>query len=331
MYSLSAFVFKKDLIMKKKKQQKLSIDGLVDVVAIGLAVATLFGFLGRLYWFLDLFSHFRVQYMQICLVLIGIALWQRRNKRAIALVLLACLNYAFVLPFYFGKPTPATEKPARAMLMNINAGNGNTVQVLDAIRTADPDLLLLEEVTPKWASELAVLNTNYPHRIAESQDGCFGIMLLSKVPLEHGRVVEVGTAGVPSIIAEAHFAQGTVCVIGTHPLPPAGAEYSKHRNMQLIELPYLVMEQKNPVLLIGDLNATPFSYWFRRVVSESGLKNSMKGFGFQPSWPSNNAFLRIPLDHVLHSEEITIHNRMVGGDVGSDHFPVIVDFTVTAD
>ena len=48
------------------------------------------------HWFLDLFSHFRVQYMQICLVLIGIALWKRRNKRAVALMLLACLNYAFV-------------------------------------------------------------------------------------------------------------------------------------------------------------------------------------------------------------------------------------------
>ncbi|RKX36762.1 MAG: endonuclease/exonuclease/phosphatase family protein, partial [Verrucomicrobia bacterium] len=188
--------------------------------------------------------------------------------------------------------------------------------------------LLLEEVTPKWANELAALDSDYPHRIAEPQEGCFGIMLLSKVPLEHGKVVEIGTAGVPSILAEAHFPQGVVSIIGTHPLPPIGAEYSNHRNMQLIDLPYIVMKQKYPVLLIGDLNTSPFSYWFRRVVSESGLKNSMKGFGFQPTWPRNNRLLRIPLDHVLHSPEITIHNRMVGGNVGSDHFPVIVDFSV---
>lgn len=302
--------------------------GLCDAAGLIILACSVFGFSGRLFWFLDLFSHFRVQYMQICLVLIGIALWKRLNKRAAALILLACLNYAFVLPLYFGRPVPANEKPIRAMLMNLNASNGNTDRVLEAIRHADPDLLLLEEVTSVWSSELAVLDIDYKYRIAEPQEGCFGIMLLSKYPLEHGQVLQIGKTGVPSIVTEAHFPKGVVSVIGTHPKPPAGAEYSRQRNMQLIELPYVVMEQKYPTLLIGDLNVTPFSYWFRRVVSESGLKNSMKGFGFQPTWPSNNRFLRIPLDHVLHSPEIIIHSRVVGTDIGSDHLPVIVDFSL---
>ncbi|VGO22037.1 endonuclease/exonuclease/phosphatase family protein [Pontiella sulfatireligans] len=313
----------------KRKQNNLTITGILDAASIGIATATLLGFLGRLYWLFDLFAHFRVQYMQIGLVLIGIALWKRLNKRAVALVLLACLNYAFVLPLYFGKPTPANEKPIRAMLMNINAGNGNAEQVLDAIRTANPDLLLLEEVTPKWESELAVLDADYPHRIAEPQDGCFGIMLLSKHPLAHGKVVEIGTAGVPSITADIYFPQGEVSIIGTHPLPPMGSEYSKDRNNQLAALPEFVKAQKNPVLLIGDLNTSPWSPHFTQLVRQSGLKNSMKGFGFQPSWPANNRFLRIPLDHMLYSEQITIHNRMIGADVGSDHFPVIVDFALS--
>lgn len=314
---------------KSQRPQKLvKISSLLDLVALGLLTATLFGFLGRLFWFFDLFSHFRVQYMQLSLVLIGIALWRRQNKRAVALILLACLNYAFVLPLYFDPPAPPTVPTLRAMLMNLNAGNGNTKWVLKAIRSADPDLLLLEEVTPKWATDLAILNSDYPYRIAEPQEGCFGIMLLSKVPLEHGKIVEIGTASVPSITVDAYFPQGTVCIIGTHPLPPMGAAFSQQRNKQLSDLPELVMEQKHPVLLIGDLNVSPFSYWFRRLLSESGLKNSMKGFGFQPSWPSNLRLLCIPLDHVLHSPEITIHNRVTGGDVGSDHFPVIVDFSV---
>jgi endonuclease/exonuclease/phosphatase (EEP) superfamily protein YafD len=95
-----------------------------------------------------------------------------------------------------------------------------------------------------------------------------------------------------------------------------------------MELSYMAGEQKHPVLLIGDLNVSPFSYWFRRVVCESGLKDSTKGFGFQPSWPSHNRLLRIPVDHVLHSPEIIIHNRVVLGDVGSDHFPVVVAFSL---
>ena len=46
----------------------------------------------------------------------------------------------------------------------MNAANGNTAQVLEAIRTADPDLVLLEEVTPTWAAELTVLDNVYTYR-----------------------------------------------------------------------------------------------------------------------------------------------------------------------
>lgn len=313
---------------KKKTAKRTRLDWCLDIFILGILTVSLFGYLGRFHWFLDLFSHFRVQYLQLCLIPFVIALWMRRNKRAVALVLLVCLNYTFVLPLYFGKPDPTNGKLIRAMLMNINAANGNTDQVLEAIKRAAPDILLLEEVTPKWAHELEALHATYPYRIAEPQDGCFGIILLSKVPLEHGEIVEIGTAGLPSIIVEAHFPQGVISVIGTHPLPPTGANYSKQRNAQLAALPQYVKEQKYPVLLIGDLNTTPWSPYFRALEKESGLKNSMQGFGHQPSWPSGNAFLRIPIDHMLHSDKIIIHNRMIGQKIGSDHLPVIVDFTL---
>jgi len=314
------------------------VDRLCVIAGVGLAVATLLGFLGRFFWVFDLFSHFRVQLFQLGLVLIGISIWKKNNRQLVCWILLACLNYAVVLPLYFGKPPVATEQPARAMLMNLNADNGNTEQVLNAIKTSDPDLLLLEEVTPSWAAELSVLD--YPYCVSKPQGGCFGVMLLSKHPLSHTNVLYLtgrdasprrprtaGTA-VPTIIADIHLPQGEISVIGTHPLPPVGAKYSKHRNAQLSDLSPLVREQKKPVLLIGDLNTSPWSSHFVRLLKESGLKNSMNGFGFQPSWPSENRFLRIPLDHMLHSPDILIHRRVVGGDVGSDHLPLIVDFSI---
>jgi len=314
-------------INKISKQLSVRLNFYLSTAGVVIAVFSLLGFFGGIHWVLDLFSHFRVQYFQLCLILIGIALWRRQHKRAVALLAVALLNYAFVLPLYFGKPAPASGQTARAMLMNINAANGDTEQVLEAVRKYNPDIILFEEVTPKWERELAVLSTNYSHRVAEPQDGCFGIMLLSKYPLSRGNVVYIGSAGVPSIIADVHFPQGEVSIVGTHPLPPIGKTYSNHRNNQLAKLPELVKTRKHPVLLIGDLNASPWSAHFTRLVRDSGLKNSMKGFGFQPSWPSGNRFLRIPIDHFLHSPEITIHSRAVGGKVGSDHLPVIVDFS----
>ena len=314
--------------MKKHMHKNITLTGILDIIGLGLLAATVFGFLGRLWWFFDLFSHFRVQYMQLCLPLIGIALWKRLNKRAIACVILACVNYALVLPLYSGKPAPATSKTARAMLMNILAHNGNTERVLEAIEQADPDLLVLEEVTPKWADELKILHSTYPYRVAEPQEGCFGIMLLSKHPIKNSKVVFIGTEELPSITADIYFPNGEISVIGTHPLPPVGGRFSKSRNDQLAALPEIIHQQKHPVLLIGDLNVSPWTPHFGRLVKNSGLKNSMQGFGFQPTWPAQLPFLKIPIDHVLHSEGITIYNRMVGKSVGSDHLPVIVDFSM---
>ncbi len=313
---------------KKKPKKRTTLDGVLDLFTLGIMTATLFGFLGRISWFFDLFSHFRVQYMQLCLVPFFIAMWRRRNRWAVTLLLLVCINYAFVLPLYLGKPKPTRGKPIRAMLMNINAGNGNTDLVLNSIEQFDPDVLLLEEVTPEWAQELAGLNKAYPHRVSEPQSGCFGIMLLSKFPLEQGKVIQIGQAKVPSIIADAYTPDGAVSIIGTHPVPPVGGIGSKLRNQQLAELPAVVAGQKHPVLLIGDLNTTPWSTHFTQLIQESGLQNSMKGFGHQPSWPSNMWFMRIPLDHMLYSDGITIRNRMIGRGVGSDHLPVIVDFSL---
>jgi endonuclease/exonuclease/phosphatase (EEP) superfamily protein YafD len=313
---------------KKKNRALISLEGLIRVCGTGLAITTVFGWLGGVHWFLDLFSHFRVQYMQLCLVLIAVALWKRMHQQAIMLVLLAALNYAFVLPLYVGKPVPQPGTRVRVMLMNINAGNGNTAQVLGAIRQAEPDLLLLQEVTPKWAKELTVLNEAYPYRIAKPQEGCFGIMLLSRHPLSRESVVEIGSAGVPSIITDVHLPDGEIGLIGTHPLPPTGAAFARERNTQLAALPGFVQGQKHPVLLVGDLNTSPWSPHFTRLLRDSGLKNSMKGFGFQPTWPTGSRFLRIPIDHLLHAPEINIHSRAVGGHVGSDHFPVTVDFSL---
>ena len=308
-------------------RRKNRINRVCMIAGAGLAAATLLGFLGRVFWVFDLFSHFRVQYFQAFLLLIGVSIWKKNNRQLVYWILLACLNYAFVLPLYFGRPPVATEQPVRAMLMNLNAANGNTEQVLHAIQTADPDLLLLEEVTPKWAAELSVLE--YPYRLAEPQEGCFGIMLLSKHPLSKTNVVFVGTAGVPTMVADVHLPRGEISLIGTHPLPPINGDFSKHRNNQLAALSQLVREQKNPVLLIGDLNASPWSAHFTRLLKDSGLKNSMKHFGFQPSWPVGSRLLRIPIDHMLHSPEIVVHNRVVGSDVGSDHLPVVVDFSLS--
>jgi len=79
-------------------------------------------------------------------------------------------------------------------------------------------------------------------------------------------------------------------------------------------------------VVAGDLNATPWSPIFHRVLDLGRLRDSREGFGLHRTWPSGiHALLRIPIDHVLVGEGVTVLRREVGPHIGSDHRPVIVD------
>ncbi len=244
-------------------------------------------------------------------------------------IALACVNLGVVLPLYFGKlPRPVEAMPSvRAMLLNVNTHNGDPERVREVVVTTNPDILVLEEIGARWVPFLTWLENSYPYSLTQLREDNFGIGLFSKLPLAEGEVIYIGGAEVPSIVATVTTAHSPLILIATHPLPPAGRSYSHWRNDQLERLPGYI-RSNYPVLLLGDLNVTPWNHHFRLLLARTGLRDSAKGFGVQPTWPNFNPLLRIPIDHCLHSEDIIIVDRQIGEDVSSDHYPLIVDFVI---
>lgn len=77
-------------------------------------------------------------------------------------------------------------------------------------------------------------------------------------------------------------------------------------------------------LLVGDHGlgngATPGCF---HCVSD-GLTRGMRG-RLGVTWPVGFWPLRIPIDHALHSAGVIVRDVRVGPDVGSDHFPLVVE------
>ncbi len=309
----------------------VSVSGLLTAAGLVACAGTLFGFLGRFWWFFDLFSHFRVQYLA-GLGLLGILLLPCRCRgTAAAFFAGALVNAVCVLPLFFGADTapPPGSRALRAMLLNVNTHTGNPALVKQVIEELAPDILVLEEISDRWVAELEWLATSHPHRRVQPRRDNFGIGLYSKLPISDDRVVSIGGAEVPSIIAALDVDGTRLTVIATHPLPPGGAAYSHWRNEQLEQLPEHIPASQS-VLLLGDLNVTPWNVHFRRLVKRSGLVDSSRGRGVQPTWPSGNPLLWIPIDHCLHSADLVVVDKRVGPKVGSDHYPVIVDVAIAA-
>lgn len=303
--------------------------GLLTAAGVVACSATLFGSLGRFSWFLDLFSHFRVQYLLGLSTLGFLLLAGRRRRTALVFIAFASINLGIVLPMYFGGQTAAPEaaRTLRAMLLNVNTRLGDAERVKQVIQEIDPDILVLEEISSQWLHDLRWLVASHPHCRVQPREDNFGIGLFSKLPLAEGAIVYIGDAEVPSIVATIDVGQDKLRVIATHPLPPAGAAYSRWRNDQLDRLPdYICLSE--PLILLGDLNVTPWNCHFRRLLKRTGLIDSSQGRGIQPTWPNYNRLLLIPIDHCLHSPDISVVRKEIGADVGSDHYPVIVDFVI---
>lgn len=305
--------------------------GLVMAGGTVVTASSIIAFFGGLHWTADLFSHFRLQYALSLLLAAGIAAFARRWRATVIFSFVAAVNAAILAPQFVANaahPVPPGSKPIRVMLANVNAHHGNPERAMAVVLHEDPDLLLLEEVSDRWIPELERSLTNYPHRIVEPRDDNFGIAFFSRIPTLSCVVTNIGSAEVPSVLTEVHTANGSFMFLGTHPLPPAGATYSAYRNEQLELLSAVAVNQRGPAIVMGDLNATPWSSHFRRLLRNSGLLDSSRGHGIRPTWPTHNVLLRIPLDHFLHTKDIAVVSRKVGPNTGSDHYPLVVDFVV---
>ena len=81
-----------------------------------------------------------------------------------------------------------------------------------------------------------------------------------------------------------------------------------------------------PIILLGDLNLTPFSSVYKDFVTNTQLKNAMHGEGFFRTWSGHSKVLRLTIDHILYSG-VEKKRFEVIGPFGSDHFALVADFS----
>lgn len=307
------------------------------IIGFGVGLATVFSWLGACHWRLELFCNFRWQYcwlLAICAAILTVLPRRHRPRwwQYAILLAFALANFAAVLPEWLpstataGTPVAGDESlRLRVFSLNLHHRNQRFQEVVDAILAADAEVVLLMEVDDAWLAGLAALEQHYPYRILAPQDDSFGIALFSRLPLTGRAEVSVADA-VPYIDTRLSLGKKKIRLLGIHPLPPLNRDYALARNAQLVETAALLAGERGEAILVGDLNCTPWSPHFRRLLARTGLRDSRRGFGLQASWPTQfPAPCRIPIDHLLTSAGLTVTARSLGPKVGSDHLPLIAE------
>lgn len=305
------------------------------LASVAASTALIVGFFGRLHPAFDSFAHFRVHLAVALLVCAALLLLARFRWHAGVAALLALGAIGTTLPpsmlrFNTAQAALAPADPNqpvyRLLQLNLRWNHPDPNRVLSLIGETRPDVVTLEEVSPMWAKKLALLEAAYPHQVI-CPARYAGNAILSRRPF----------AGVPAercndgalTTASVDFGGTAVNIAAIHlawPWP-----YWQSGNIE--KLKPLLSALDETAILAGDFNATTWSAAVERVASAGGL-TLVEGVG--ATWidyvfPRSMRWAGLPIDHIMVKGEIEVRNVQTLGDVGSDHWPLLMEFSLRAE
>ncbi len=307
---------------------------LVNLVLAGLCVAMVLGYLGRLDQAFDLLSHFRLHMAVMAAALAAIFGWTNALRRAALAACIAAIGFAGTLPHlmsigngaaHAATDTAGSAPSLRLLSYNIQAGIGDHDAILETVRTADADILVLPE---SWSTFrpagrlLDALEAGYPYRsYCPAATGC-SVTLLSRRPLANVRTLDPGLAWPPAVVADVALGNRTFALFGVHLVFPLA------RKAQLESIRTLSRELADtagPAVVAGDFNATPWSHTMRAFSPAAGFHTAP---GFRSSWPAALGRVGLPIDHVIARGDVVVKEIATLGVEGSDHRPLLATITM---
>ncbi len=303
---------------------------LLAVSAVVTAAVSVLSFFGSLWWSLDLAANFRPHFA-VALLFMGVVLiLAARRRLGVGVLLVGLVNAATVAPLFIapGGGAEPLGSTLTVMSFNVNGLNDRYDEVIEYIRAEDPDVVFIHEATFLWEDEFAAADIPFRVETGRREPLVFGTVALVPETAEF-RTFGFATTAPRAVEVVLEVGETTVRLLGTHPLSPSTEERAALRDAQLGFARDWSAESGGRRIVVGDLNATPWSLPFRRLVSGGGLVNSQRGYGLELTFPAGSSpLVQVPIDHVLYSEGFAVIDRRLGPPFGSDHLPLVVDLAL---
>lgn len=265
-------------------------------------------------------------------LVLGVAAWQRDRRLAVVATALCLGAAAWTWGAYGGgadddlRAVPGDR--LRLVTANLWLDNPDVPAAADTIAAQEPDVVVLQEVTPRVLVELerTDLWTALPHHVLDAREGFHGSAVLSARPLTGG-LVRLGHTDVLEVRLD--LASGPLTVVDVHPAAPVAENGTENWRKGLAEIASSYAGSTRTVVA-GDFNATGDHAPYRFVV-DAGLREAWTeaGTGFGATWPAGRALPPLlRLDHVLLGRDVAAQDAAVLDVPGSDHRAVRVDLVL---
>lgn len=304
------------------------------IVLVALSVPLVLGFFGRVHPSLDSFAHFRAHIAAV-MAIGGIILLFTSLRREAAMIVLLGISALSTTVNWSSKAQSAAEGSVgyRLMQINLQQDNPDPKAVLQAIARNKPDIITYQEGSEQWQPWLKVLEGNYPyHHQCSDLPRKWGVGILSRRPF--------ADFGAPVCTGEGLLATALINLGGTNVLVSSLHQswpwpYKQPKQFEMLRPTLEAMNNPHgiPVIIAGDFNATPWSYNIRQFEMATAAKH-ISGIG--PTWLTVRLpdgfikWLGLPIDQVLVNETVTVRSINTDVSTGSDHLPVLLEFSVPA-
>ncbi len=236
------------------------------------------------------------------------------------------------LGFFAGAQAQSDGVKLRVMTLNLHQQQADLAALRHLIRRERPDMVLMTEFVTAPSQFLRDLDDILPYRTGSPQSGLFRVLLLSRLPVAAAKIHKPSLNFLP--VLEARLCAGKsdcFTLLGLHAARPGPAGPTGWRDAMLkFVARRAAAAGDGRVMVMGDLNATPWSRAMTDLMEGGGLRDAAIGSPFRSTWTSRFPLLGLPLDQVLVGRGMGIVSRRVAEDIGSDHFPVIADLTLPA-
>lgn len=201
---------------------------------LAVAITGLALFTNRFGWplYLEVFSHFQVQYFMVTLLLAAITLLLRQFRILVVILFCSAILSAQVFPWYVPSSLGAPAN-YRILSANLNFSNRDVAPTLALIAAEQPDLALFMEVVWAMESQLDALTTTLPYSTHIAADS--GLLLYSKYPLIDVQLQQFGRHSRKSLVAHLAIQGQRLSLVAAHPLPPIEPRMFQSRNTLLAD------------------------------------------------------------------------------------------------
>jgi len=227
----------------------------------------------------------------------------------------------------FGTRTVATTSSGSGLsfvISNLKFDNTNYAEAIETFVEADPDVLIVLELTPGWKEALQNGLQSFHFEYLIPRDDPFGMGIFSKHPIGNHQVYHIYNS-TPTLQCSLDY-RGTECDLWIlHPKPPApgDAETSEPLDFEFSQVSDMIDGKEKPTIVAGDLNEVAWSRTTTRFLEQAHLSDIRRGRGTVPTFPTYAPIMAFPLDQIFVSEHWLVSEFKKLAHINSDHYPLL--------